>query len=486
MNEKIITILKTFTAEDVKDFKKFIVSPYFSRGRNFEKYFTSLLKFYPGFEIDKNKFLKSYFGKKDDGDGKQSKILRTLNSDFAKVLDDYIAVDSFKRMKFYSNFILNEGYAFRGLYGMAEVKIDDTIASKEDLDPGYIKEMQMLLLKNLSAHFKSQQNKNSEIYDIVESETEDLLSFIFSISSHLKNSLAVNSRSFNISKETEQLSLFFENFDFENFLAKLRPDYPNYKKIKLDIIFLCILLKNNKFENMYIRLNELYMDTFDTLDIRDKMNYFMNVINYYTANQSEKIIPVKFEFVKFGLSKGLFPSGEMKYLNTGAFKMFLLSGLHAGDIDWAEKFIKEYTKKIHMDDRQNMLHYSNAYTAHYRKEYLKSLEFISKFKFENEVFTHDMKLMQLKNYYELAGQAESYIENLNYSIDAFSHFLKDNKRVSVFYRKTGREFISGIRLLSRLRFGSLKRDKQEIKYDLEKLQKETNNLWLMSKIKELL
>jgi len=486
LNEKIITILKTFNEEQIKDFKKFIASPYFSRGRNFEKYFSSLMKFYPGFNIDKEKFFKSYFGKKDDAEGKQSKILRTLNYDFAKLLDDYIAVDTMKNLKFYNNYLLLEGYSYRGLFGFADEKMNEVAEAKEDLDSGFVKELQMLLLKNLEGHFKNQTNKNSEIYGVVEDQSELLITLLFSYSIHLLNSIKVNANSFIISKKTEQLSLLLNSFDFENFLNNLRTDFPDYKKIKLSIVLICILLGNKKFENYYKKLNGLFMDAYDELDLRDKLNYFMQVLNYYTSHQSEEVIRLKFELVKSALEKKLFPNGEMKNLNPGPYKMFLLAGLHAMELEWTDEYIKEFSQKIIPEDRENMLHYSHAYIEHYRGNFLKSLEFISKFKFEHEVYTHDMKLMQLKNYYELAKQSESYLENLNYAIDAFAHFLVENKKVTEAYKASGKSFIAGMRLLIKLRFGSAKRKKEEIKFDLEKFKSETNNLWLMSKINEML
>ena len=121
------------------------------------------------------------------------------------------------------------------------------------------------------------------MYDLVESQSEDFISMFVNISSHFLNSLRVNSESYNIKRKTEQLSLLMNNIELDKFLENLRTDYPNYKKIKLDIILLCTLLKNKKFEHLYMKLNEVYMDTFDTLDDRHKMNYFTSVLNYYTS-----------------------------------------------------------------------------------------------------------------------------------------------------------------------------------------------------------
>ena len=95
--------------------------------------------------------------------------------------------------------------------------------------------------------------------------------------------------------------------------------------------------------------------------------------------------------------------------------------------------------------------------------------------------------MQLKNYYELMKQSESYLENIQYSIDAFSHYLKDNKKVSEFYRSNGKNFLAGFKLLVKCSLSDTSdEDKLNNAYALKKYMESTNNLWLISKMKELL
>ena len=487
MNKKIISILQSFTETDIKDFKKFLASPYFSRGRNLTKYFDCLMKYYPLFEIEKDKFLKSYFGKKDNAAGKQSQIIRTLNFDLSKILEDFLTECSLKNNRFYPDFLLIEEYYKRGLFETGELKVEEALASKDGQETGYIKEMQMMLMTNSFSKFKRNSNKNIEIYDAAERQSEEMLSFFFGLSMNILNSFCVNSSNYKIEKNTEQLSHLLNNFDFDKFLENFRPDYPNYERIKLDIFLIGLLLKNQTFnKNLYQRLNDVYVKAFDSLDMEDKANYFNAVMNCYTFAQSEELVNLKFDLIKFGISNGLFPSKGVKYMNTGNLKMFMLAGLHANEISWAEAFVNEYIEKISPDFKENFIYYTSAYIRHYKQEYLKSLDAISLFKFGNEVYTYDMKLMQLKNFYELAKQSESYLENLNYSIDAFLHFLKDNKKVSASYRKLGKDFAAGLRLLIKINFDSGKKDKEKIKFDLEFFLKGTNNIWLINKIKEVL
>ena len=487
MNDKIIAILKTFDNSDIKSFKKFLESPFFSTGRDLTKYYDCIIKFLPDYEVSKEKLLKKYFGKIDNEDGRQSKILRALNSDLAKALDEYIIASSLRGKNFYSKYLLIQGYSSRGLYELGEKKTEEVFSEEENMSASYIKKMQLILLKSFSINFKSTAHKNNEIYGEIENQSEILLSFLFSFFLDMLNSLNVNSIIYNIQSKSEQLTLLLNNINLDVFLENLRPDYPNYKKIKLDIVLLSSILKNNKFESYYAKLNELYFDVFDSLDASTKMHYFTYVLNYYSENTGKETIPKKFEFIKFALEKGLFAAGGLKYFHPSIFKVFMLAGLYANELGWTENFIIEYLEKMNPDVKDNMRLYSYAFLHHYKKEFLKSIEFISAFKFENEVFTYDMKVMLLKNYYELAKTSGEYLESLNYSLDAFAHYIKDNKRVSESYRTIGRKFIAGMKLLIKADFLSVtKEEKIDMHFEIEKFLEDSKDAWLTDKLENLL
>ena len=52
-NSKLIQVLKSFSAGDWKEFKKFAVSPYFNKGRDYIPLLEELKVFYPNFDSDK-------------------------------------------------------------------------------------------------------------------------------------------------------------------------------------------------------------------------------------------------------------------------------------------------------------------------------------------------------------------------------------------------------------------------------------------------
>ncbi|HCA43058.1 MAG TPA: hypothetical protein DEP28_07375, partial [Bacteroidetes bacterium] len=63
---------------------------YFNRGRNLLKYFEFLLKYYPGFNLNKNQIMKKYLTGINENN---SKLINTLNSELNKSLEDFFAVE---------------------------------------------------------------------------------------------------------------------------------------------------------------------------------------------------------------------------------------------------------------------------------------------------------------------------------------------------------------------------------------------------------
>ena len=92
-HSKLILILMTLSEDELKEFAKFIKSPFFNKGRNFTPYFNILKKFYPNF--DHKNFTREYIfrklrpGRKYDI-RKAESTLSTLSSDLLRMLEDFL------------------------------------------------------------------------------------------------------------------------------------------------------------------------------------------------------------------------------------------------------------------------------------------------------------------------------------------------------------------------------------------------------------
>lgn len=97
-----------------------------------------------------------------------------------------------------------------------------------------------------------------------------------------------------------------------------------------------------------------------------------------------------------------------------------------------------------------------------------------------------MKLLQLKNYYELLKQSDTFFDNINYSIDAFIRYQNTNKKVSEKFRENGKNFVKGLKLLIKYITAGENNTKDDVLIELSEFLPTTTNLWLIDKIDEVM
>jgi hypothetical protein len=90
---KIVRLLQTFTKDELKDFEKFLSSPYFSTGRNLQPLFNILKKSYPFFEdrkLSEEKIYKKLFKGKPFGGKKSLHIVKVMLSDLTSLAERFL------------------------------------------------------------------------------------------------------------------------------------------------------------------------------------------------------------------------------------------------------------------------------------------------------------------------------------------------------------------------------------------------------------
>ncbi len=101
---KAIQILKTFTAQEMRQFADFVQSPYFNKNERLVRLFDILYECHPAFDapvIERHKLFKAVFG--EDVLLEEQK-LRYLLSDLTKLLEEFIcvrAVDEKELLKYH-------------------------------------------------------------------------------------------------------------------------------------------------------------------------------------------------------------------------------------------------------------------------------------------------------------------------------------------------------------------------------------------------
>lgn len=483
-NNKLFRLLKALPEEELKEFKKFVASPFFSKGRDLTKYFSVVVKHYPEFKVTMDKIRNSYFKSSKDID-KQMRIIRTLNSELIRMCEDYFVILSVFKSKFtYHNYLVKT-YVIKKLFSFAEKEYANIIENKDWFSGGFFKYSELYTINTHMENAKFNSNKEREVWNFTKTQTNVLLSFLLGSASYLLNNLNTYSLHYNFKDKNNNLTALFKNLDVEKFIEEVSDEGEHTEQIKLTLYMIMIIIDVKNYDKYIIPLVNEYKKMFDDFGDADQINYFVHIVNIYTAKGTREAQRLKFEIIRFFMDKNIYPGKNFPRMNMHYYSVFFMQGLIAKEIKWSEDFYKKYIEKVEPDIKDNLTEYSLAFLNHYKGNYVESLAHIGNFKFTEEALTFEIKLLQLQNYYKLMKTSGGYYDTFNYALDALAHFFDLNKKMSENYKKLGKEFVKGMRLL-RSYFKGDKKTQQDLKFELENYRSDTKNFWLQDIIDEIL
>lgn len=268
----------------------------------------------------------------------------------------------------------------------------------------------------------------------------------------------------------EKLIIMIENEDSEN-------------SVLLRIYFLIEKTLNDNFDDIsYNRLKELVLSNFRKIDVESGKQLILNlqVINTSRLNAGRN----EYEKELYEISKVLID--EMFYLNdknwfrASHFRTIVKIGINQGDLCYIDNFIQNYYKRLEPNLRLPLKHFANANMFFAREMYSEALNSINKAELNNTMFKIDTRRLTAKIYYETGS-----FENLNYLLDAFSHFLKNIRTVDKTITYRNKNFIKFLKKIIRFRESS--GDKIEIELLRKEILKEniSDKSWLYKKLSEI-
>ena len=466
---KLITLLQSFSADDVSDLRKFIQSPFFNKHPAYLKLLNAFAKkgFYVGKdEVDKESIFEEVF----PGEAFSDLKLRHICSDFLEQIETFIAVRSFV-----SNDTLKQAEVLR-------------FYSDEGLDK----------------HFTSTQRKLFGTPSLKSPNDEQ--SFLQSyISNTIVNKYIMEEDSRggkNIFKETmdsldkfylqAKLRLCCEIVNYSNIIA-IDPEIPLVEEIMallpksphIDVpvirIYRDILLGlTDGDEKYYYSLKESIAAHSSLFNADEARNMHFYALNYCVKRINEGqtgYLAEIFEWYKRMLGNELLlENGELSPSN---YKNIVVTALRQGQYAWALDFIKKYKEKIEEVHRENAYTYNLAKYYFYVKEYSKVMKLLNAVEYEDVFYNLDSKAMLLKTYYECND-----VRSLFSLMDSFKTYLQRNKLISPTHKEVYSNLVKFTRKLADIQ----PRHKEEI----AKLRNEISHSeaiadvsWLQDKLEEL-
>jgi len=475
-NSKLISLLKTLSLSEMKEFKDYVQSPFFNKNKKVVALFDFIKKFHPGYDndglTDESISAALFPGMKHD----YFKI-RNLTSDLFALAKDFLSQIYFRDESIYYPTFLLEKLREKNL----NIIVEQTLKQfKNQLSKETTKdEFYQLRLAEMSQqeHFyqitKDPFGSHSYFQEDFDNFFEYALLKLLKFYCIMIHDNVQNNFSFD-------MKMFDQVLDFIRTTEKM-------KNPTLIVFSRIVLLVLEKKEEHFFRLKSLREEYSASLQREDR--YMLDLyMSGFCADVYNIQAGTDFQREHFLISKKQFERDEMT-VGKMLYPDFLIHvkiATRVDEFDWAEMFINKYKDQIAEDEKQSCLNFCYGYMSCKKGQYEKAMDLLSRANFRSNLLKTQVKVLLLQCYYEL-GHDDQVLS----MIDTFKKFLNRDTTVTEYYKNA---FVQYLKISSDLlRVRELPKGKKR-NYEITGLQMETENvinnlfgikLWLREKLSEL-
>lgn len=474
-NTKIVSLLSTFSAPEIRRFRDFVKSPFFNKNKNVISLNEALVSYHPEFnskKLTEENIYTQVFGKEEFDYHK----IKNISSDLYNLGLEYLKHIPNPATEFIPDYNLMVQLRMRKLLklhkkmvnALQEVFNRSEINGSEFLNDNYLltKESQLVDLFE----------KPSSITGIL-SEFESFYEYLMFHLLQYYNLMLHIEKGNNIKIDIKMMDEVIGYL--EKGLVSSHPTTIAYQYL--------ILLKVKEKEEYFYMLKEHYFNNFAKMDApsayRINMHMFGHCADMYNFKGDRRSVKEGYELYKHSYLNNRVTSGELLYPD---FCNFVKIYVRAGDIQLAESFISDYKDKLPEDQLDNSINYCNAFIANYQGNYKKALTDILKVNFPLAIMKVQVKIMEVQLNYQLG-----YYEETRGLIESYKKTLQREVIVSDDYKNS---ILGFLRLLTMLLNIRQETSSKEAPFMLKKLNGELNEnqpnhfgikFWLQDRISEL-
>jgi hypothetical protein len=482
VKSKFLDIVKTFSPQELKDFRDFIHSPYHNRNKKVRLIFEIVKKNAPAWEsekLSKEKIFQKLFPGKQYNDV----VMRILLSDLVKLTEEFLAFSRYKTSPFIGKKLLLDELKERKLDSFHSRHL--RLAEEMLVSSGITNQSYFLDLYNLKSSyidFMIAHDKQIQTTAEVLKQGEHLLFFSLIGLLNTAHELLTHQEIVNISIDVNLVAEFLKDFNLDAFMGYLKKIDHEYYPVAAIYYYMYKTCEDEKDE-YYFKLKELVEENLHRFGREEKFNLLIILESTCVSKLSsgkQEFYRHLMDIYEFMIKEDLLTHTKKDYIQTNLFRNIFYIAVILKKYEWAEEFIEHYNTRINPEQKENMFHFSRAFLCFEKKQFENALENISKVTHKFFVFKFDAKVLMLKIYYEL----EEYEPALSL-IDSFYHFLSNNKSIHSHDRERFGNFLKYLKLFIKLKDGPQKKDAGLLKKEISSAGNIINQKWLIEKAKEL-
>ncbi len=475
-SSNLLEIFKTLSAKEMKEFEEFVNSPYYNKNKNVVSLFSLIKTEYPEFNkgnLTKEKIFKKIYPGAEYNDG----TMRLLMFYLQETAEKYLAVKNYEANLYTPHLHRLAELNNRALHKIFEKDHKTAVKTLSEIkvrNYDYYHGKFMIGYENLSHIFSMNFDRDEKFVGKINAAKlfQDLTtSYLIRIFKYYLLHLNIRTK-FNVEHE-------FKVFD-ELILRHKTEDFEEIPLVNLFYYSLMMIIKPDE-EEFFYKAKKLLFENEGFLSVDDTAEFYINLENYCKRRFKIGLDNFKdeiFEIYTVELKKKAYVmNGFMPEL---FYKSVADIGLQLKKFEWTKNFLETYKSELQEQFRENTyLHFMGLYEFS-MDNFEKSLELISKVKFDEIYQKLDIKCLLNAIYYEL--KIDSSLES---GIDSFRHFLKNDKIIPEVRKLTFSMFNKNIAKLLKLRN---KPDLEETELFLDNIRSGNyyNKEWVVEKATQLL
>ena len=446
INDSLIDILKTFSSEDIKNFRKFLKSSYINPHPKAVNLFNSLMSFYPEFPEGKLNRAE-LFRRMKTGKQFNDSTMRDLISKLKNMLEKYMAYCGFEENRYeYLAHVRKQMYS-RKLYS----RISRNVIESEKVLPDYNEADSDYFYKKIKVETEkfnnfvinkkpyNNQNINESITILNSSAKNHLALFILETIKQNDTILKITKRQ-KKPKSRNIIPELLKPIDLKKIIVTLKKNDAELSHIFQIYYYLYMLFSSRKSERYFHLYKKNIIENSEKIN-SDELHFLYGRLIDYCVNKCNEGRAEYYQelFNAYGtmLERRYYTNSSNKYISQDLFRNIFQTAFRINKLTWAEEFIIKYSRELHPQDRDSMYYYCYSYIFFENGNLDKALEFILKIKQDYFALKIDIKILLLKIYYE----HEMY-EQIYNQLDSFKHFISNHELILPGKKEKIRDFIN--------------------------------------------
>ncbi len=485
---KLISLLKKFSKDEIKEFEKFISSPYFLKGRNLKPAYLIIKKFYPDFNSDKfseENFFRKLYPKKKFEKKTSSHSIHVLFSELMLLAEKFLVYNGFEKGKFdyQYNTCLAESYRDKDmLVPVLKFFQKNSELIKEDENKSDFYARQLETNSSIAGVYYTL-NRQKESFSFSQENLLYIYAFIFDIMNKYVNDYFVNRYSYNIEyKGFAVIKKFIESFEPALFDKECGEDDYETKNLALINYYIIKSRLDEDDKESLMSAIEIYTKIFDNLSRFTKwFNYALLFNRLFGRIRFDSFYLHKAnELIDYVWEKGVFSTHKKINLHLGSYHTAMMVKAAVLNSNEFREFIMRYSDKVDPVYIQDTRDYSFSFFYFKENRIEECLKILSQ---KDSLSTPSIKInkhkLKICCLYELGHLVEAIS-----AIDSFEHFLRNNKNVSEIVKTENLKFVSSLKKLIRIRLGEVSDPDLEITRIIELNKNSVFGYWFEEKLQK--